>query len=166
MQARTGRLLPRGRSGRWLSARVIDGKSLAPRRVSTGSGRMAGHQDQPRVQDRSFAFSTVHYRSCCLGVREIGSCGVARQQRPPCWRSYPPHRDALVRGVHPDRCDLGVIDSAHADVNVFPGVRGVRATDDFYSPVFSLHITLSAMWSILTSHGYPARWKAVVGLHL
>jgi hypothetical protein len=62
-----------------------------------------------------------------------------------------------VRGVHPDRCDLGVIDSAHADVNVFPGVRGVRATDDFYSPVFSLHITLSAMWSILTRHGYPAR---------
>jgi hypothetical protein len=62
---------------------VIDGKSLAPRRVSTGSGGMAGHQDQPRVQDRSFAFSTVHYRSCCFGVREIGSCGVARQQRPP-----------------------------------------------------------------------------------
>jgi hypothetical protein len=40
------------------------------------------------------------------------------------------HADALVRAPRSHHRDLGVIDSPHADVNVFPGVRCIRAAND------------------------------------
>src|SRR4029453_932911 len=42
----------------------------------------------------------------------------------------PLHANPLMRGVRPNHCYVGVFDLPHADVNVLPGVRRVRAADD------------------------------------
>jgi len=53
--------------------REIDGeshpnKAMAPRRVRTGSSGMAGHQEQPGVQDRAFAVCNFYRCTRRLGV--------------------------------------------------------------------------------------------------
>jgi hypothetical protein len=43
-----------------------------------------------------------------------------------------------MRGVHPDRCDFGVIDSPHADVHVLPRVCLYGRPTISYTPVSSV----------------------------
>src|SRR5215471_14510538 len=64
--------------------RAIDGeshprKAMAPRRVRARSSGMAGHQEQPRVQDRAFAISNFHRWSSRLGV---GRASIEAKHRP------------------------------------------------------------------------------------
>ena len=91
--------------------RAIDGeshprKAMAPRRVRTRSSGMAGHQEQPRVQDRAFAICNFHRWSRRLGVGRASIEAEASSEagRPPaCPKQAAGHR---TYGFHPIAIDV------------------------------------------------------------